>query len=63
MDLYQINKSGKSGNHYLVHDLLYQVEHSFFQIQNLQLLIFCMDGQELLVILDYVPLCFLWQRN
>ena len=31
----------------------------FFHIQNLQLLIFCVDGQEFLSNLDYVFLCFL----
>ena len=31
--------------------------HLFSQIQNLQLLIFCMDGLEFLVNLDYVFFC------
>ena len=32
--------------------------NSFFQMQSLQLSIFCMDDQEFLVNLDYVFLCF-----
>ena len=38
----------------MVHDLLDLVMHLFFQIQNLQLLIFNMNGQEFLTILAYV---------
>ena len=35
----------------------------FFQIENLQLLIFCMDGQEFLANLDYVLLTLLLQHH
>ena len=34
-----------------------------FQIQDLQLLIFCMDDQEFVANLDYIFLCFLLQHH
>ena len=44
MDLPQTNR--------LYHCLVYDLMHLLFQIHNLQLLIFDMDGLEFLVILD-----------
>ena len=47
----------------MVNYLLDLTMHLFFQSQGLQLLIFDMDDQEFLVILDYVLLCFILKCN
>ena len=43
---------------YQVDCLLNLIMHLFFQIQNLLLLVFCMDNLEYMAILNYVPFNF-----
>ena len=55
MDLQRINKFYQ----YLIHYLYDQVMHLSFHIKSLQLIIFCMDDQEFLAILDFALLFLL----
>ena len=54
MDLLHINMFYQCLDDYLLNLRM----HLFFQIQNLQLLIFCMDDLEYMVTLNYVLFCF-----
>ena len=54
LSFYHINKSCK----YLFDVILDLIMHLFFLIQNLQLLVFCIDDLEYMAILNYVLHCF-----